>query len=467
MSKKTNVYKLFLILLAIMPFFRLDAQVKKEILKQPNILFLLADDLGYGELGCYGQKVIQTPVLDKMAKDGIRLTNFYAGNAVCSPSRAVLMTGVNSSNNTIRGNNGLYGERFDRVPLKPTDETLAEMLRKVGYQTAFIGKWHLDDPNDLNTWAYSRGFDYAVQEQWGSHFTGQGTRTEHWEYINGIEDSVRFKVNQWNCQDEFRTKLAIDYLDKREKDKPFFLFMSYRAPHAHEYELGNKTLYADRGWPEVERRHAAKVTLLDTQIGRMLKKLEEIGELENTLIFFTSDNGPHGEEGHDYEFFNSNSDLRGFKRDTYEGGIRVPAIIYWKGKIKGGQVSDYIGCGQDFMPTIAEVVRTAVPAKSNGVSFFPLIKGKTPEKREFLNWEFQKNGFNPENFRQAVRIGNMKAVRYGIDSPTEIYDLNTDISETHDISNQYPDLVKKVNCIFREQRSKNLHYPYGGYKNKQ
>lgn len=458
-----NISKL-LVLIVLSSFLASCFSNKKEIDKKPNILFLLADDLGYGELGCYGQEVIQTPVLDKMAADGIRFTNFYAGNPVCSPSRAVLMTGINSGNNTIRGNKGLFDYGYDRVALKKTDVTMAEMLKGAGYQTAFVGKWHMEDPNDLSTWAYNRGFDYAAQEQWSSPYEG-AKYTVDWEYINGVQDSVFFNMDDWNCKDEFRTQLAFDYLDtKLDKEKPFFLFMSYRAPHAHEFDLGNKTMYADKGWPDVERRHAAKITLLDKQIGRMLQKLEEMGELDNTLILFTSDNGPTGEGGHDYEFFNSNGDLQGYKRDTYEGGIRVPAMAYWKGNIQPGQVSDFIGSGQDFMPTIAEAVGIDAPSQCNGVSIFPLLKGQKSIKREFLNWEFHKNGGNPEAFRQAARIGNMKAVRYGVDSPTELYDLSTDISEANDIAKQHPEIVERMNKIFREERSKNPHYPYGGAK---
>ena len=435
--------------------------------EKPNILFLLADDLGYGELGCYGQEVIKTPVLDKLASEGIRFTDFYAGNPVCSPSRAILMTGISSSFNTIRGNKGWIDEdeEYDRIPLKKTDLTMGEMLKKAGYQTAFVGKWHLDHPADLSSWAFARGFDYAVQEQWGSSSEGKIYDSEmHW--VNAKEDSMYYDEKAWNCKDEFRTEIAFKWMDTQlDKEKPFFLFMSYRAPHAHERYIHNKEIYADKGWPENERMHAAKITLLDEQIGRMLKKLDDMGELENTLIFLTSDNGPHAEVTHDHEYFNSNGDLKGYKRDTYEGGIRVPAMVYWKGKIEGDQVSDYIGSGQDFMPTIAEAVGIKAPEQCNGVSFYPLIIGNTQEKREYLNWEFQKNGNNSGAFRQAFRQGNLKAVRYGIDSPVEIYDLSKDISETKNIASEYPELVQKVEKIFQEERSENLHYPYGGYKN--
>ena len=443
-------------------FTACNTQHKKlHPVKQPNILFLLADDLGYGELGSYGQEVIETPVLDKMAMSGMRFTNFYAGNAVCSPSRAVLMTGKQSSINSIRGNKGVYNDgSLDRVCLTKDEITLGEMLKGAGYQTAFIGKWHLDLPGDVSTWAYERGFDYAVQEQWGI-LPDERKSPDAWEWINGMQDSVFYDINKWNCQDEFRTELAFDYLDnKKEKDKPFFLFMSYRAPHGHERYISNKVLYINKGWPENERMHAAKITLLDKQIGRLLKKLEEMGELENTLIFFTSDNGPH-HEGHDSEFFNSNGQLKGIKRDLYEGGIRVPTLAFWKGTIKEGTVSGFIGSGQDFMPTIAEAAGIPVPEQSTGISILPLLKGETLKDREFLNWEFHKIGSSSQNFRQSVRIGKMKGVRYGVNTSTEIYNLEIDISETTDLAADYPELVERVNKIFSEERTDVDYFSYG------
>lgn len=432
----------------------------------PNILFLLADDLGYGELGCYGQEIIGTPVLDSIAREGMRFTNFYAGNPVCSPSRAILMTGISSSYNQVRGNAGWIPDResFGRITISKDDVTLAEMLRGAGYQTAFIGKWHIDDHNDLSTWAFARGFDYAIQEQWGKTDDGI-VYDEQMHWVNAKEDSVYYDETQWNCKDEFRTELAFDWLDKRmDRDKPFFLFMSYRAPHAHERYIHNKEIYADRGWPEVERRHAAKITLLDKQIGRMLKKLDSMGKLDNTLVLFTSDNGPNAELGHDHEFFNSNGDLRGYKRDLYEGGVRVPTIALWRGRIAPGSVSDYIGSGQDFMPTIAEAVGAEVPSRSNGVSFLPVLRGKPGSEREFLNWEYTNWSRDPDPFRQSCRIGNMKGVRYGPERPTELYDLSKDIAESNNVADQYPELVMRMEKIFAEERSDNVHYPYGGIK---
>lgn len=457
--------KFGLILILGLIFFGCTQNSKINDDVQPNILFLLADDLGFGELGCYGQEVIQTPELDKLAKQGIRFTDFYAGNAVCSPSRAVLMTGKSSSFNTIRGNSGSFSDdRWMRVALKKNEKTLAELLKTAGYQTGFIGKWHLDDPNDVSTWAYNRGFDFAVQEQWGSRFGGtQYDEQLHW--INGKQDSVYYHVDEWECKDDFRTNLAFGYLDKIDKDKPFFLFMSYRAPHGHERSIGNQELYMDKGWPAKERLHAAKITLLDKQIGRLLNKLDEMGELENTLVLFTSDNGPH-HEGHDHEFFDSNGRLRGFKRDLYEGGIRVPLIAYWKGKIAANVTTNYVAGFQDVMPTLAQVAGIELPKQSNGISIMPTLLGENQTAHESLNWEFQLDGWGrimPKGgFRQSARIGKWKGVRYGIHTETELYDLDADISEITDLAKEHPEIVEKMNVIFEENRSETPGFPYGG-----
>jgi len=446
--------------------FLASCNMQKTDSTPPNILFLLADDLGYGELGCYGQEVIKTPAIDELAKNGMLFTNFYAGNTVCSPSRAVLLTGKHPGNATIRGNSGIFDDDlWDRIPLKKDDLTLGEMLKRAGYQTGFIGKWHLDDPNDLTTWAYNRGFDFAIQDQWSAR-TGGSDFAGNMHYINGKEDSLAYDPIDYDCIDEFRTDLAFHFLDRRDKNHPFFLFMSYRIPHAHEWNIRDKELYADKGWPENFRRHAAKITLLDQQIGRLLKRLEDDGELENTIIFFTSDNGPHSELGHDHMFFNSSGGLRGFKRDLYEGGIRVPLIIAWPNKIQPGIVTDRISAFQDIMPTLAELAGIDIPAQSDGISLLPVLAGKEQKEHDYLYWEFQLDGWYtilPDGgFRQAIRMGKWKAVRYGINVDTELFDLDADLFERTNIADKHPELVQQMNSLFESSRTDTDHFPYGG-----
>ena len=430
--------------------------------KKPNIIFLLADDMGYGELGSYGQKIIKTPFLDSLANQGMRFTDFYAGTAVCSPSRASLMTGLHTGHVSIRGNKGQFADAHSRVPLKKTEATLGEILQVAGYQTAMIGKWHLGVPEDNSTWAKGRGFDYAVQEQWGENSKGEEIDERvHW--VNNTQDSILYNYNEWSCLDEFRTNFAIDYLNKKANDEPFFLYMSYRTPHAHEYFLRKTDLYKDKieEWPEIERRHAARITMLDSQIKRLFNTLKASGELEDTIIIFTSDNGATNENHHSYKFFNSSGDLRGFKRDLYEGGIRVPMFAYWKNKIIGGQTSNHQSVFYDVMPTLAEITQTEAPKSTDGISFLPELLNKEQTKHEHLYWEIQE-GKGVKGFKQATLFGKWKAIRQFDSYHTELYNLEEDIQETKDVSAQYPELMEKANTILKQESVKIEHYPFSG-----
>jgi arylsulfatase A-like enzyme len=434
--------------------------------KKPNIIILLADDMGYGELGSYGQEVIQTPNLDALAAKGLRFTDFYAGCAVCSPSRGVLMTGIHAGHATIRGNKGFIpvNGKWDRVSLKKSEVTLAEMLKGAGYQTAFVGKWHLGIPEDVSTWACGRGFDFAVQEQWGVSAEGE-TYDERDHWINGCTESIFHDYTQHDCLDKFRTDIAFKFLDEqRDKQKPLFLFMSYRSPHAHEFFLREKENYKEHGWPEIERRHASRITMLDQQIQRLLDKLEAMGELDNTFILFTSDNGPHAEgpkdDKHDPLFFMSSHGLKGHKRDMYEGGIRVPGIVCWTGKSIQG-VTDHPAAFYDVMPTLAEVAGIECPKQTDGLSFLPEVLGKEQKKHDHLYWEIAESN-SAKAFRQATRRGDWKAVRYGAGSATELYDLKTDLYETKNVADQYPEVVDKMNKILEIESTKTVHYPHAG-----
>lgn len=432
-----------------------------------NIVLLLADDLGYNELGSYGQTIIQTPELDRLAAQGMRFTDFYAGNAVCSPARAVLLTGKSAANVSIRGNAGFFGnDRWEGVALDRDEFTLGEMFKGAGYQTAFIGKWHLDNPDDVETWAWGHGFDYAVQEQWSARFGGREFPPQRL-WVNGDQEFVPYDYTQHDGKDHFRTDFAFDFLDGMDRDRPFFLFMSYRAPHSFEGPLRDTELYADHGWPEIERVHAAKITLLDRQVGRLLNKLDEMGELDNTLVLFTSDNGPHfAAGGHDHEFFDSNGALRGGKRDLYEGGIRVPLIAYWQGRTDAGATTAHISAFQDLMPTFADIAGVETPEQTDGISFLPLLVGEEQREHEALIWEIQLSGWFqtlPDGgFRQAARMSEWKAVRYSVDSPTELYNLNRDISESNDVADDHPDIVATMNRLFETARTETPGFPYGG-----
>jgi len=471
MNKKlqNTISSLFMIvfLLALTALVSCDNK-SISLSNRPNIILLLADDLGYGELGSYGQNIIKTPELDKLAKGGMRFTDFYAGNSVCSPSRSVLLTGKSASHTAIRGNAGFFGsDRWQGAWLNKDTFTLGEMMKGAGYQTAFIGKWHLDNPDIVETWAHGHGFDYAVQEQWKSRFESKKEFPPNRLWVNGNKKYIPYDYREYDCKDALRTDMAFKFLDKKDSEKPFFLFMSYRAPHSFEGPIRDTLFYADKDWPDIEKSHAAKITLLDQQVGRLLRKLDEIGDLDNTLILFTSDNGPHGADGgHDHEFFNSNGDLKGYKRDLYEGGVRVPLIAFWKNKIKDGTISNHMSVFQDIMPTLAEVSGVRIPDQTNGLSFLPSLLNLDQNKHDYLNWEIQLSGWFqtiPDGgFRQSCRIGYWKGVRYGINSEMELYDLKDDLSEKNNIALQHPDLVDRMLEIFETNRSDAPGFPYGG-----
>jgi arylsulfatase A-like enzyme len=254
----------------------------------------------------------------------------------------------------------------------------------------------------------------------------------------------------------------LKFLDEqRAPEKPLFIFMSYRSPHAHEYFLRETENYKDRGWPEIERRHASRITMLDGQIGRLLDRLEQMGELDNAFILFTSDNGPHGEGRHDRMFFNGSGGLKGFKRDMYEGGIRVPGIVYWKGHSRQG-ISDHPAIFYDIMPTLAEVAGIEVPAQTDGISFLPEVLGRAQEKHDHLYWELQLADGSPQGFRQAVRKGDWKAVRYSHKNGTELYNLKEDPFEEKDVAARYPEVLERMNRMLAEESLKTDNYPCAG-----
>ena len=450
----------------ILAFFLVSCSQKNDT--RPNIVLLLSDDLGYNELGSYGQKIIKTPHIDSLAKKSMMFTDFYAGSPVCSPARAVLLTGKSSSHVSIRGNAAFIRDSvWKQIALDKNEYTLGEMFKEAGYQSAFIGKWHLDTADQPETWAFSHGFDFAAQEQWGGS-TDKYKKQGLW--LNGNEELLPYDFNNHDCKDAFYTDTAFKFLEKKSNDKPFFLFMSYRSPHSFEGPIRDTLWYSKEDWPKVEQAQAAKITLQDQQVGRLLEKLESINELDNTIVLYTSDNGAHFNHdninGHQLEFFDSNGNLRGGKRDLYEGGLRVPLIAYWKNKIIPGSKTNHISGFRDVMTTFAEITGIEKPSHNNGISFLPTLLNMKQKKHEFLNWEFQLSGSFQElpdgGFRQSVRIGDFKAVRYGINSNTEVYNLINDESETNDISNLHPKIVEKAEQIFLSERSDTFGFPYGG-----
>jgi arylsulfatase A-like enzyme len=433
--------------------------------RKPSIIFILADDLGYGDLGCYGQGKIKTPNLDRLAAEGLRFTSFYAGSTVCAPSRCALMTGLHTGHAYIRGNRILA--------LRPEDRTVAEVLKQAGYHNGLVGKWGLGNEHTTGV-PQNKGFDDFVGFLDQAH--AHDYYTDHlWHYdsATGRDQQQTFYENmdgkkQLYVHDLFTTAatnfVRIHRPDQFNHFQPFFLYLAYTIPHANNEE-GSRTgngmqvpsdaPYSDQPWPQTEKNKAAMITRLDRDVGRLMDRLRQLGIEDNTILFFSSDNGPHKEGGVDPSFFSSSGPLRGIKRDLYEGGIRVPLIARWPGRIKAGQVNDAPWAFWDFLPTAAELAGAPAPANLDGLSMLPTLLGQTQTNRhEFLYWEFHERGF-----QQAVRMGDWKALRPQPGRPLELYNLKTDLGEKHNLAAQNPEVVAKIEEYLKTARTASDLWP--------
>lgn len=420
--------------------------------RKPNIIFILSDDLGYADIGCFGQKQIQTPNIDKLATEGVRFTEFYAGSSVCAPSRCCLMTGYHTGHARIRGNN----EPIPLTPLQPEDMTVAKVLKQAGYSTGIIGKWGLGEAANSGA-PNKQGFDYFFG------YLKHGQAHNYYPARLWRNDQA-VKIPAGTYSHDLFTQEALDFV-KREKDAPFFLFLSYTIPHAND-ELKDQGMqtpsdepYHDKPWPQQERNYAAMVTRMDRDVGKLMSLLKELGLDENTVVFFASDNGAHNEGGHDPQMFKSSGVLRGHKGDPYEGGIRVPLIARWPGKIKGGSESKSAGAFWDVLPTFADIAGAKPPAGIDGFSLLPDLLGQQKKEHEYLYWEFYPYWKSPDIVANAVRMGKWKAVRQDQGQPIELYDLSTDISEANDVAAQHPDIVKRVEEILKTAHGHSDYWP--------
>ncbi len=453
-------------------------QAAAETKVKPNIIFVMADDLGYGDLGCYGQNLIKTPNLDRMAEEGMRFTQFYAGCTVCAPSRSVLMTGLHMGHTHVRGNAG--GDMSIQT-LRDEDVTVAEMLKKAGYGTALCGKWGLGDAVPGNTGLPNdQGFDffYGYLNQVHAH-----NYYPEFLWRNKTKEPLRNEVkgmggNYGGFVGGYATK-RVDYSHdlvanealqfiERSKERPFFLYVALTIPHANNegtrgtgngQEVPDYGIYAEKDWSDQDKGQAAMITRMDADMGRLIKKLGQLGIDENTVVMFTSDNGPHNEGGHDPKRFDPSGPLQGMKRDLYEGGIRVPMIVRWPGTTPAGTVSDHIGYFGDLMATAAELAGVESPALDS-VSFAPTITGQPEEQKQhkYLYWEFYERGG-----KQAVRSGKWKAIRIPMfDGKTELYDLSQDLAEANDIAGDRLDLVTKMEAMMDEAHTPHPNWQVRG-----
>ena len=419
---------------------------------KPNIVFILADDLGYGDLSCYGQKQFQTPNIDRLAAQGTRFTNFYAGSTVCAPSRCVLMTGLHTGHCYIRGNSD--------KSLRPEDVTVAEILHGAGYQTGLVGKWGLGQEKSTGV-PTRKGFDfffgYLDQAHAHNYYPTYLLRNENRIALRNVvpkEGPAGQGVasKRIDYSPDLMTREALAFVEAN-KSRPFFLELAYTLPHANN-EAGNKGMevpdlgvFRDRNWPEPQKGLAAMITHLDNGVGHLLDKLKQLGLEENTLVCFTSDNGPHKEGGNDPAYFQSSGGLRGIKRALYEGGIRVPFIARWPGHVPAGGTSDYVGYFADFLPTAADLAGAPAPGKIDGLSLKPLFTGnaQAQPKHRYLYWEFYERGS-----AQAVREGRWKGVCQPMGGPIELFDLQLDPQESKNVAAAHPDVVARLRAAMSE-----------------
>lgn len=425
---------------------------------RPNIIFILADDLGYGDLGCQGQRLIKTPRLDQMASEGIRFTSVYAGSTVCAPSRGCLMTGMHTGHGRVRGNG--------MVPLAENDFTIARTLLKAGYRTGLVGKWGLGEEGSTgvpNKQGFETFFGFLNQNHAHNYYPDFLYRDEKREAIPGnvVANGVASKKARY-APDLF-TQEAFSFIQKNRGER-FFLYLAYTIPHANNEaarETGNGMevpdlgIYADTDWPAPSKGFAAMVTRMDRDIGRLFDLLKQLGLDERTIVFFSSDNGPHREGGRDPRFFSSGAPLRGGKRDLYEGGIRVPMLVRWPGVIRPGQVNDSPWAFWDVLPTLADLAGAPIPPNLDGTSVTALFKGEAMTPHAPFYWEFHEGGFS-----QAARIGQWKGVRrQSTESAVELFDLSKDIAEEHDLAARRPDLVDQMKRFWQTTRTESTDWP--------
>jgi len=453
-------------------------QQNKVDTAKPNIIFILVDDLGYGDIGCYGQGEIATPYIDRLASEGIRFTQAYAGNAVCAPSRSSLMQGLHPGHARIRGNSyNDYRETF-----RKGDFTVAMMLQEAGYKTALYGKWGLGLHNQYgipNHMGFDEFFGYLNQRQAHCHypeflyhneervyFPGNGTHHLIENYKGEQEYDENGVCHPLGIEDPSKAGYAFDVYCEKSLDfvrenraHPFFLYLAYTPPHG-SYIAPELGIYKDKEWALSHKVYAAMITRVDHEVGRLMQLLKELDLDENTLVVFASDNGNAKGNAKEGEiptslFFFDNSPRAGMKGDIRDGAFHVPAIARWPGQIAPGQVSDHIWAFWDFLPTVAEIVGASTPDGLDGISILPTLSG-TPEKQEkheFLYWEYKEE--------QAVRMSNW----YGYKNKKgklEIYDLEKNPRQDKDLSSQYPDIAKRIDEIMNQEHTPSDVWPSPG-----
>jgi len=440
--------------------------------KKPNIVYILADDLGYAEVGCYGQEKIRTPNIDKLASEGMRFTQHYSGNPVCAPSRCALMTGLHTGHTQVRGNKQVGGTEGWKLgstiggqwPIRADTVTVAKILKEAGYATGAFGKWGLGragTPGDPNKQGFDHFYGYICQRQAHTYYPNHLWRDGKVEWI----EANRGGEEQVYSHDLIAAE-ALKFI-KANKGRPFFLYVPFTIPHValqvpqdslaeYKGKWPDPPYTGDKGYfphPNPRACYAGMVTRMDRDVGRIISLLKDLALEDNTLVIFTSDNGPTFNGGSDSAFFESAKPLRGLKGSVYEGGIRVPYIARWPGRIRAGSTSDHISAFWDFLPTCCELIGEDPPADIDGISMLPAFFGQRQKqkKHKYLYWELRG--------QQAVRMGKWKALRLKPDRKIALYDLDKDIGESHDVAGEHPDVVAEMADIFRTGRTGSEVFP--------
>ena len=418
---------------------------------KPNIIFIMSDDQGYADLGCYGSKFVRTPHLDKMAEEGMRFTQVYAGSPVCAPTRCSLITGRHSGHITRRDNRttddmDIPFMQRKLIPLKPDDYTIGEMMKEAGYATGAIGKWGLGNPGTTGT-PDRQGFDYfyGYLDQVHAH-------NYYTDYLMRNLDTIPIPENKdgqhISYSQDILAKDALKFIRDHQNEQ-FFLYLPFTSPHA-KYEVPDHSLYANQPWNEQVKNYAAMISRMDGDIGSIFALLKELNLDENTIVFFTSDHGPNPPF---IEPLESNKPFRGIKRQLLEGGIRVPMIVRWPGKIKSGSTNDLVWAFWDVMPTMADIAEIEPPEKTDGISVLPTLLNQGQKPHDFLYWEY----YSP--FQQAIRMEDWKGIRLGTDEPIHLYDLNSDPEEKHNVANRHPKIIAEMKTIMEREHEPNSLWP--------
>ena len=437
----------WLVLVGVGVLWGMEAREAARKRMLPNVIVIVADDLGLGDIGVYGQRRFQTPQLDRFAAEGMRFTRYYAGSSIGKASRGALLTGLHTGHSRIRGRGG--------HALALEDTTLGELAKRAGYRTCAIGKWGLGGPGSSGlptVQGFDEWFGYLEDESVTNHFPSVLWRNQtRILFSENLSEQAQYAPYLFtNAATNFVAGKAVP-LNQRE---PFFLYIAYTLPHAPLQSPTDKP-YQSEDWPRPQKTLAAMIYRLDRAVGRILGALRHFQLDKRTVVFFTSDNGPHAEEGIDPRFFDSTRGLRGRKGSLFEGGIRVPLLARWPGRIRAGVVSDHLCAAWDLFPTVADIVGIKAKGNIDGISFLPTLLNRRQRRHDYLYWEIHEAG----HFARAIRRGHWKGIQTGVQQPLQLFHLGRDPAETVNLADRYSRTAKRLERYLNGARTQSVDWP--------